>query len=69
MMGNAQKANFTIDEVGLQLVPQGNLKDWDGLTGWFLRQAEFRKEIREEAYLRKWASAARRVTLEAQGSR
>lgn len=62
MVRNAAKANFTIEELGWELVPEGDLKDWDGLTDWFLRQeVKLRKEVEESGYLRGWANAAKRV--------
>ena len=61
MVRNAAKANFTIEELGWRLLPLGNISEWDGLTGWFLRQFESRSDLRKSVYLRRWAEAARRT--------
>jgi hypothetical protein len=55
------KANFTIEELGWRALPPCDLKEWDGLTSWFLRQAKVRKELQESGYLRRWANAATRT--------
>jgi hypothetical protein len=36
-----------------------NEDGWDGLTDWFLRQAELRPEVRANSSLRRWHNAAR----------
>jgi hypothetical protein len=36
MLRNSAKANFTLDELGWPLYPPGDMKDWDGLLGWFV---------------------------------
>ena len=65
MLRNAAKANFTAEELGWELVPPGNLNEWDGLTNWFLQQYGRRREFHSDAYLRKWAqSATRRIVPE-----
>jgi 5-methylcytosine-specific restriction endonuclease McrA len=64
MVRNAAKANFTIEELGWQVLPPGELKRWDGLSNWFLRQVKVRQEIQESGYLRRWANAAKRVLAE-----
>jgi hypothetical protein len=33
MHRNSAKSNWTLDEFGWQLVPAGNIKEWDGLIG------------------------------------
>lgn len=61
MLRNAAKANFTLRELGWRLVPPGDVRAWDGLTGWFLEQAGARSEISTNAYLRRWVIAANLV--------
>jgi hypothetical protein len=58
MVRNAAKANFTLDELGWPLLPPGDFGDWDGLTGWFLRQVETRPELLLNGYLKRWREAA-----------
>jgi hypothetical protein len=67
MVGNAAKANFTIEELGWCLFPVGDIAQWDGLTGWFLRQYE--KQSWDSDYLRRWADAARRYHQSELGGR
>ncbi len=59
MVRNSAKANFTLEELGWSLLPPGDLGDWDGLTGWFLRQVEVRPGLASGGYLKRWAEAAR----------
>jgi hypothetical protein len=61
MIRNAAKANFTIEELGWCLLPAGDIRDWDGLTRWFLQQVTIRKELRENVYFRTWYEAAKKV--------
>ena len=60
MLKNAAKANFTLDELGWQLFPPGDLASWDGLTGWFIRQAQISAGAMSP-YLRRWSDAAIRA--------
>jgi hypothetical protein len=59
MLKNTAKANFTIEELGWQLHPPGSLSEWDGLTGWFMRQ-ELRADT-ASPYLRRWRDAVTHV--------
>lgn len=61
MLKNTAKANFTIEELGWRLHPSGELSQWDGLTGWFMRQVPQISEDAMSPYLRRWAAAATRV--------
>ena len=61
MLRNAAKANFTLEELGWGLCPPGDPGDWDGLTSWFLVQAEEDPAILGDAYLRRWRTAAQAV--------
>lgn len=56
---NSQKANWTLDQLGWQLVSPGNLAEWDGLTRWCLRFLEHHPSLKCEPYLRRWTNAAR----------
>lgn len=62
MLLNQAKANFTLEELGWTLHP-ANECGWDGLTGWFLRQADFRLEVKANPYLRRWHNAARTILV------
>lgn len=58
MLRNAAKTNFTVEELAWTVHAPGRLEDWDGLTGWFLRQWEARPDIWSDPYLSRWRKAA-----------
>jgi hypothetical protein len=62
MVRNAAKANFTVEELGWHLLPSGDIKQWDGLTRWFLRQTQGKNDL-DEPYLRIWSEAAKRTPM------
>ena len=59
MIRNTAKANFTIEELGWKLLSKGSLRQWDGLTSWFVRAIERRTDLLESGYVRNWAVAAK----------
>jgi hypothetical protein len=61
MLRNAAKANWTLEELGWSLQPMGSLADWDGLMKLFLRIIDSDRSVLEDAYLRRWQSAAVRA--------
>ena len=63
MIRNAAKANFTIEELGWSLLPPGNLHEWDGGIRWFAGEYAKRPEMHGDAYLKRWADAARRTLM------
>lgn len=58
MLRNSAKANFTLDELGWSLHPPCDVKEWDGLLGWFIDQANADRTVPDDPYLRRWFSAA-----------
>ncbi len=58
MLRNAAKANFTLDELGWSLCEPGRMEEWDGLTGWFVDQANADRTILDDTYFRQWFAAA-----------
>src|SRR5918994_5424222 len=58
MLRNGVKSNWTLDELGWDLLPSGDLEEWDGLLGWFLNFANNHRDILQQPYLRRWHSAA-----------
>ena len=58
MRRNAAKANWTLEELGWGLCPAGSLADWDGLTSFFVDFVNAEPAVLEDAYLRRWHSAA-----------
>ena len=59
MLRNSAKGNFTLDELGWSLYPSGDMKDWDGLLGWFIEQANADRAVLDDPYLREWFTASR----------
>ncbi|MGH9957546.1 MAG: HNH endonuclease [Pyrinomonadaceae bacterium] len=63
MLRNSAKGNWTLDELGWHLLPPHNLKEWDGLLGWFRRYVERQSQIFKDPYIRRWYEAARKVAV------
>ena len=61
MIRNSAKSNWTLEELGWQLLPTGDFRKWDGLMGWFMRFIENDSTHLQDAYLRRWHNAAKRV--------
>jgi hypothetical protein len=59
MLRNSAKANFTLDELGWSLCSSGDMKDWDGLLGWFIEQGNVDRAVLDDHYLREWFTASR----------
>jgi hypothetical protein len=56
---NGAKANWTLEELGWQKHPPGNVSDWDGLTSWFIDYVKLHPEhLSEDSYLATWHRAA-----------
>lgn len=66
LVRNKTKGVFTPEELGWEVLPPGDLAEWDGLTSWFLREFEKRVDVRASRYLREWRSAALRCGMEAE---
>lgn len=59
MLRNGIKANWKLDELGWELVGAGDMSEWDGLIGWFMRYTEKHDELLDNSrYLRQWRRAA-----------
>jgi hypothetical protein len=58
MLRNSAKTNFTLEELGWSLYPPVDTKDWDGLLGWFIEQANVDRTVLDDPYLRQWFGAA-----------
>jgi hypothetical protein len=61
MMRNGVKSNWTLEELGWELVPPGDLERWDGLLEWFLKFAESHEDVLRHPYVRRWHTAAVRA--------
>ena len=59
MLTNAIKANWSLEQLGWELLPAGDFNQWDGLLGWFVRQVEELPErVGKSAYYKRWYAAA-----------
>lgn len=58
---NAVKSDYTLNELGWTLHKGGSWADWDGLTEWFMKQAEVRSEVQQDGVLTSWLAAAEAV--------
>jgi hypothetical protein len=64
MLRNEVKSNWTLEELGWDLLSLSALDRWDGLLGWFLQFAENHKDVLQHPYLRRWHAAAMRSRSE-----
>ena len=55
---NSAKSNWTIDELGWELQPEGDNKNWDGMMTWFMDYISKNEYVLEDAYIAKWHEAA-----------
>ena len=55
---NSIKSNWTLEELGWKLHDPGDIKDWDGMMGWFMDYVSKNKHVLEDEYIAKWHKAA-----------
>ena len=58
MLRNQAKANWTLEELGWELLPQGDLSAWDGLMNRFFELVETDESVLQDPKIRMWHSAA-----------
>ena len=58
MLTNSIKSNWTLEQLQWQLLPSGDMAEWDGMLGWFLRQVSANPAVLENSYIRRWHKAA-----------
>ena len=61
---NSAKSNWLLGELGWTLQPGGDLRDWDGLSGWFLEYIEAHPDLLGFPAIKSWYHALRRVNQE-----
>ena len=60
MRRNQIKAQWTLGEIGWELLPSGDFREWDGLTGWFVDYIDSCPEIaRANRAIGEWYSVGR----------
>jgi hypothetical protein len=60
-LSNGAKANWTLEELGWQLCPPGDIQRWDGLVRWFLEYTKEHQETLEDPLVKRWHTAAVRL--------
>lgn len=60
MMNNLVKSNYTLEELGWELHPVGDIEHWDGLTGWFRNYVGDHQHLLKDQYIDKWYRALNR---------
>jgi hypothetical protein len=55
---NSQKSNHLLEELGWEVVPPGDLAQWDGKLQWFLDYIKKHPEHLSDDYTRRWHRAA-----------
>jgi hypothetical protein len=64
MLRNSVKSNWTLEEIGWNLMEGGRMEDWDGLMGWFLEYTKGNAKVIEDSpYLRRWKTAAEAYSI------
>ncbi len=58
MLTNGIKANWTLDQLQWELLPPGDMKEWDGMLDWFLQHVERNSALLQMPYLKTWYYAA-----------
>lgn len=54
MVYNSAKSNFTLEQIGWTLKEKGNMKDWDGLSSYFITTVEKDKSLLEIKAIKSW---------------
>ncbi|HFB65723.1 MAG TPA: HNH endonuclease [Aeromonadales bacterium] len=58
---NSAKSNWLLKELGWYLHEPGDIKEWDGLTTWFLNYTEKNKNILNDSYINSWHKALQKT--------
>ena len=61
MENNSIKSNYTIDEIHWTLYPQGNIKEWDGLSKSFIKLVDNNKELLKDNYIKAWYNISKKL--------
>ncbi|HLT47126.1 MAG TPA: hypothetical protein VK002_07845 [Rubricoccaceae bacterium] len=59
MARNSAKMNWMLAELGWELHPPGDVRDWDGMLGWFLGFVEENPELLKGGSVHQWYRAAK----------
>ncbi len=61
MKNNSIKSNYTIDEIHWTIYPQGNIKDWDGLSEAFIHLVDQKNELLKDNYIKLWYHTTKKL--------
>ena len=61
MKNNSIKSNYTLDEIHWTVYPNGNIKDWDGLSFAFMELVENNQDLLKDAYIKSWYNVSRKL--------
>jgi hypothetical protein len=61
MLTNSIKSNWTLDQLQWELLPPGNLEDWDGMFSWFIGQVEADRHLINTPYIKSWYYAGKEI--------
>ena len=61
MKNNSIKSNYTIDEIHWTLHPQGNIKDWDGLSLSFMKLVDNDNDLLKDNYIKSWYNISKKL--------
>ncbi len=59
MIRNSAKSHWLIEELGWTLQPPGDIKEWDGLIGWFLDYVTHHPEYLADMAINSWYKVAK----------
>ena len=54
MLHNLVKSNWTLEQLNWKLYPAGDISEYDGLTGLFVRLIENDLELFDAPYIKRW---------------
>ena len=64
MMGNSAKGIFTIEQLNLHLYPEGDIREWDGLSKLFIEIVETYPELKQLSGVKDWYGPTKRIMEE-----
>lgn len=59
MLSNSIKSNWTLEELEWELLPPGNMTNWDGMLRWYIDQVEANNTFLSKKYFKTWYNAAK----------